>query len=295
MLRDAGLQAYPVLLRLRDRGRMPVAHPTIDKLSTFIVGVMTNDTTMVYIDGSVVDGAVNVLPPTLMVESARVLLPENNSYEVTLDKLGKHGVRSVVAADISSEGIVSGTRQTIYDGQYASNLRRKVRQAKDSLEFINDFNEEEKTQVLALEWKGMDDFSSRISETMQFEKKCDGGDGLIYVNPLIFLHTSTNPFKQATRHLPIEFPYTENVLLTVTLKLPDGYTIDEHPQNISLKSEDGSLSCSYYFVQDEHSVSIRYVFHLNERLFMPDKYTSLQKFWEEMVARNTELMVLKKI
>lgn len=50
MLRDAGVEAMPVLLRKRSRGRLPLTHASIKYLSTFVVGIQDTDSTLCYID-----------------------------------------------------------------------------------------------------------------------------------------------------------------------------------------------------------------------------------------------------
>ena len=57
-------------------------------------------------------------------------------------------------AGISSEGVVTGTRETVYIGQYASRLRNKYRTAKDSTEFVSKLASEENIQVKKLQMEG---------------------------------------------------------------------------------------------------------------------------------------------
>ncbi len=43
VLSSSGIKSYPVLLRRRSQGRLPLALPSLDKISTFIVAAETND------------------------------------------------------------------------------------------------------------------------------------------------------------------------------------------------------------------------------------------------------------
>ena len=62
MLNDAGVKAVPVVMSTRDNGRLPLTYPSRKFLNTFVVGAYTNDSTMVFIDSSIDDGYLNVLP-----------------------------------------------------------------------------------------------------------------------------------------------------------------------------------------------------------------------------------------
>ena len=96
-------------------------------------------------------------------------------------------------AGISSEGVVTGTRETVYIGQYASRLRNKYRTAKDSTEFASKLASEENIQVKKLQMEGRTHFSPQVYELVEFEKQYTVNDQFIYVNPLVFLHVSESP------------------------------------------------------------------------------------------------------
>ena len=53
--REAGLDARPVVMSRRTRGRLPLSHPSVNKLNTFVVGVVDGQTVH-FIDASVEDG-----------------------------------------------------------------------------------------------------------------------------------------------------------------------------------------------------------------------------------------------
>ena len=71
MLRDAQIPCYPAVMSRKDRGILPYSYPSIQKLNTFIVGIADTDSTLVFLDGSVINGYMNTLPPVLMVNSRR--------------------------------------------------------------------------------------------------------------------------------------------------------------------------------------------------------------------------------
>ena len=66
MLREAGITCTPLLLCLRDRGRLPVTYPSIDKLNTFVVAFSDEKGGLFFADCSAEYGDVNVLPLNLL-------------------------------------------------------------------------------------------------------------------------------------------------------------------------------------------------------------------------------------
>lgn len=295
MLRDANIPSFPVVMSRRNRGILPYSHPSIEKLNTFIVGIANTDSTLVYLDGSVRNGYLNILPPVLMVDRARVVRPENKSFWVDLSKTGKNQLRSIVNATINPDGKVCGNRVTSYMGQYASAFRNSYRAAKDSAEFISKLASKEDIQVTGFNAQGMDKFSPQVKETVAFEKQVTVNDNFIYLNPLIFLHTEKNPFTQAERKLPVEYPFTDQVTLSVNLTLPEGYTIDELPKPMQVRTEDGQGVCRYMLAQQENKLAVTYTFTSNKLLYLPTEYPGLQGFWKVIAEKNNETVVLKKL
>lgn len=295
MLRDANIPSYPVVMSRRSMGILPYTHPSAQKLNTFIVGIANTDSTLVYLDGSVRDGYLNVLPPVLMVNRARVMLSENKGVWVDLSKTGKNQLRSIVNATISPDGKICGSRVTSYMGQYASSFRKKYRTAKDSTEFISELASEENIQISKFRTQGLDLFSPQVKETLEFEKQATTNDDFIYLNPLVFLHTEKNPFTQTERKLPVEYPFTDQIVLSVNLTLPEGYTVDELPKPLQIRTEDGQGICRYVLALRENKLTVNYTFSSNKLLYLPEEYPGLQNFWKVIAEKNNETIVLKKL
>lgn len=102
------------------------------------------------------------------------------------------------------------------------------------------------------------------------------------------------PFTDVERNLPLEMPYQEEYSLSVILRIPEGYTVDELPKSTSINSEDGQSICRYYSAVNQQTVSIKYVFKQNKLLYLSTEYPSLKKFFETIVEKNNEMLVLKK-
>lgn len=295
MLRDAKIPCYPVVMSRKSTGILPLTYPSIQRLNTFIVGIADTDSTYVFLDGSVTNGFMNILPPVLMVEQARLITEKAGGKWMNLTKLGKNTIRSVVNAEIQTNGTITGKRQTNYIGQYAADIRKRYRAAKDSTEFINKLETEEDIKIKQFQTKEIQRFSPNVVEIFDFEKQATVNDNLIYVNPLLFLHTSKCPFTQTERQLPLEMPHTEQLTLAVSLKIPEGYTIDELPQPLNFTTEDGLCNCRYNIALHGRQINVNYIFSYNKLLHPAHEYKDVKSFWELIAEKNNEIVVLKKL
>lgn len=294
LLKEADIPCYPAVMSRRSRGILPMTHPSIDKLNTFVVAIADTDSTFVYLDGSSNSGFLNILPPDLMVNRARLVGYSKEGRWVNLSRCGKNMIRGVVNGTITADGVISGQRQAKYVGQYASKIRREYHSAKDSSEFINDLASRENIKINQFKVEDIDCFSPEVRESFKFEKQATVNGNLIYINPLVFLHMSKCPFTDVARELPLEMPYQEELLLSVILRIPEGYTVEESPQSMRLKSEDGESVCQYHTQVRGQMVSVKYVFKQDKLLYLSTEYQGLKKFFETIAEKNNEMLVLKK-
>ena len=82
-LQDVGLNAAPVMLRMRNQGVLTMDYPSVQKYTTFIVGVVLSQGNL-YLDASSADGHFNALPELLQVEKARLVLKDKKCQWVKL-------------------------------------------------------------------------------------------------------------------------------------------------------------------------------------------------------------------
>ena len=180
-------------------------------------------------------------------------------------------------------------------GQYASTFRKKYQTAKDSTEFVNELASKEDVKISVFNTQGINKFSPQVKETIIFEKQATVNDNFIYLNPLVFLHTEKNPFTQTERKLPVEYPYAEQITLSVNLTIPEGYAVDELPEALQIKTEDGQGMCRYNIAVQGNKLTINYIFNSNKLLYLPAEYPGLHHFWKVIAEKNNETVVLKKL
>lgn len=294
MLNDAGLEAYPVLMRLRTRGRLPVSHPTMKELSTFVVGVMENDTSMMFIDGSADDGYIDVLPARLLVSQARVVKPDGSGFFVNLQKTALNKMNIAAQLSFDENGGIAGEAHITYQGNGALAERRQYREAKDSMTFVRETGERFGISITDFVMQGRDEFSPMVREEIKFKSHVDTSGGLIYLNPFFFRPVKESPFKSTVRDIPVEYPYPSMVSLSVNIRLPEGCTVDECPENLSLQTPDGGLVAKVVVGANYGAVIVQVKLNINKTLFLQTEYNEMCQFYEALVKKCNEMVVIKK-
>lgn len=294
MLGDVGVKAYPVVMSTRRQGRLPQTYPTLSKLSTFIVAVPYGSS-WIYLDASSIDGYLNVLSANLYTEKARIIQKGKPGQWVNLQKISDAQTQMTVNATLSSSGEMKGELKTLYTGNAAANERKAFREATDSATFIADKASHNGIKITQCKMEGHRNFGPNVTEVIGFTKRGDTTDDHIYINPFIDLPITKNPFTEKERLLPVEFPYKETYNMTFLLTLPEGWQLEEKPENIRISAADKSVTGHILYESvDERIVSITYQFRLNNLCFEKEQYDMLRQLFEQFANHSKDMLVIKK-
>ena len=294
MLRDAGFEAYPAVMRSRDNGFLTVTRATAKELNTFVVAIKVGDKYS-YLDGSIEDGWLDVLPDHLLVDRARIVSKDKQSEWVNLMGVSESKSRSMVKGELQADGTLQADIQTKYTGLEAASLRHDFRMATDSATFVSELAQELNCEIESLSLTNHHGLGPDVERNMHVTKQCDAAGDMIYLNPWVLTLMSENPLTEEKRTLPVEFPYLYTDNLTSVITLPEGYVVEELPQSLMIKSEDGKLSCVIASSADGSMLSSRCQIQVSKLFFSPDEYPFVKSFLEEIYKRLQDVIVIKKV
>ncbi|EFS32978.1 DUF3857 domain-containing protein [Bacteroides sp. D2] len=299
ILKDFGLEAYPVVLSRRSSGMLPYNFPSLQKLNTFIVAIYDiNKQKYVFLDGSMDVPALNILPLELSVNKARILSPKVKEEKKWVNVMALADNKSFMKIEARMEGNqVKGHRSTILYGQEAVEYQANEKHKQDSIVSTPESNASQKNKltVTNLKVKKQENDWALIEEEFDFVLQTDQTDSHLYINPMLFPQLKSNPFIQTERVLPIEFPYPYKFTMLTTLTLPEGYEVEETPQPQVIRTQGDGLQCKYMIQRQRNTISLNYIFYLKEPIFLTEQYKQLQEPWTKVIEKNNALIVLKKL
>ena len=299
ILKDFGLEAYPVVLSRRSSGMLPYNFPSLQKLNTFIIAVYDiNKQKYVFLDGSMDVPALNILPLELSVNKARILSPKVKEEKKWVNVMALADNKNFMKIEARMEGNqVKGHRSTILYGQEAVEYQANEKHKQDSIVSAPESNASQKNKltVTNLKVKKQENDWALIEEEFDFVLQTDQTDSHLYINPMLFPQLKSNPFIQTERVLPIEFPYPYKFTMLSTLTLPEGYEVEEIPQPQVIRTQGDGLQCKYMIQRQGNTISLNYIFHLKEPIFLTEQDKQLHELWTKVIEKNNALIVLKKL
>lgn len=284
-LREAKIEAYPVILSTRGHGIPHPVYPNYEDFNYVIAGVL--------IDGKIyLADASTSLPfgmlPTRCLNDKGWLVADPKGQWVDLKSNAKHAYTLMSEITISDESM--STKHDIKYSQYA---------AYEEMDKIKE-DEKEYQEAIASGFTEHDfsNFNHTISDTdlkLSFEvtKELDNPD-IIYIQPVSYLGVKENPFKREKRFSPVDFPVAQSKKIMVKINIPEGYQA-ELPEKTIIQTPGNAAKFTYTANQIGNQITVMSLFDLNKTTYIPDEYDSLKQFYELVSKKNSEMIILKKI
>lgn len=294
MLNYAGVEASPVVLSTRNNGM--VLYPSATALD-YVIAAVEIENGFILLDATDENAMPNILPERALNLTGRIIRKNGSSAEVDLtpNMLSKKIVN--IMANVAPDGIISGkVREQHYD-YYAHEFRSKYA----------GLNEESYLEKLEKKYPGIEielykvsnktDLSKQIVEDYSFKHS-----GLtemiaekIYINPMLFFTENENPFKQEKREYPVDFIFPNQDKYTISLTLPDGYVVESVPAPLSLSMEEGLGNFHFNIVNSGSQIQLIATLSFNSSIVPANYYEMLKNFYKNVVEKNKEKIVLKKV
>ena len=293
MLKYSGLNANPVLVSTKDNG-IPI-FPTRNGFN-YVLCAVDIDGQRILLDASNPYSTVNIVPLKTLNWQGRLIQEDGSSNWVELvpQRASKENISLNVEVnlDLSIAGKVRN-HYTDFDAlDYRSEFSNHSEE--DMIESLQEGKGE--IEISNLEIKNKQDLSKPIVQSYEF--KYDNaieqiGDKL-YFSPLFFLTLEENPFKEDSRDYPIDFVYPGVNKYIINIKLPEGYVVESLPQSGKAQFNGANGDFTYLARQNGKLLQFTMSFKMNKILILPEEYQDFKTFYQMMLDKQAEKVVLKK-
>ncbi|ULQ57351.1 DUF3857 and transglutaminase domain-containing protein [Flavihumibacter rivuli] len=292
MLKNQGLEAYPIILSTRSNGVTHEVYPLMDRFNYVISCVLLEDGDY-FLDASVPDLAFGMVPKKCYNGHARVIMKEAIPVYFNPDSTLERKV--VMATVIANEkGELEGAIQNTLGMFETVDLRENIRE-KGEQQFFEKIRTElgSDYQVKNMGLDSLKILDKPVKVHYEFVRKTDGED-LLYIDPVFVEAYKENPFKSAMRQYPIEMPYRYDETYILSMEVPAGYVVDELPKStrVALNEDEGMFE--YLIGANEGRIQLRSRVVLYKARYNAADYQGLRDFFGMIVKKHSEQIVLKK-
>lgn len=296
LLREAGFEADPVLISTRDHGRLDTTHPMLARFNSVLTAVRVGE------GWHLMDPSDPLRPYTLLPHDAlserglRVGRKEVAWVDIVA---AQRDVRQVnVEATLAPDGTLAGRLQVV-DHTYSALERRHLWRdgGPDALlqSVLLDHlptAEAEPPQV-----DHADDVRQALKTVVAFKAPAyaQGAGERLYFNPTVVGRLAENPLRRPERTFPVDHGYPADVVYTLVLTPPPGYTVLERPGNLKLSAAGGGIGYHRTTEVEGGRLVVQTRLLRPQIVFEPGVYAGLRQFYEGLVAAQAEQVVLEKV
>lgn len=294
MLEKAGFTVDMILLSTRDHGFVREQYPMSRQFNYVVCAARVNGKP-IYLDATDKFLPLGVLPERCL-NGQGLMISKNFHGWVPLESKTKE--RTVVSADLtlSPTSELTGKISISHDGYAGGNVRKDFSSKGESGYTKSSIGDRVNWQVSKTSFENMEDntkSAKEIHELIITDHAVISGD-VIYLNPFVTSQIQQNPFKLADRIYPVDFGSIKEKVYMAKITLPEGYTVDELPQNKILALPEGAGKFAYSCTLVGNTISVVSNFQISRNIFVQHEYPNLREFYNYVVAKQAEQIVLKK-
>ncbi len=293
MIKKAGIDMDMVMLSTRDHGFIRTNYPMTRQFNYVICVAYVNNKTLM------LDATEKYLPYDLLPQrclNGQGLIISANRYG-WLNITANAKEKTIYSASLALEptGELKGNLDLTRDGYDAYEMRTSYFE-KGEESYLKRFSEGRNWNVQKGEIKNVKEFDKGVKEIYNLEINEHGsvaGD-VVYVNPFIIARMEENPFKSEKREYPVDFGNNSETMYLLKLTIPEGYQVDELPKSKVIALPGNAGRYTYNMVQTGNVINLTSNFQINKPLFTQAEYPVLREFYNVILAKEAEQIVIKK-
>jgi hypothetical protein len=294
MLEKADINVEPILLSTRDHGFIRRSYPMSEQFNYVICLVTLPDNKTVFLDATNKFLPVNVLPEYCLNGEGMVVSEARNRW-INIETKTK--AKTIINSEftLGEAGELKGKLQFIRDG-YDACAARKSYSSKGEDTYIKDFLSGKTWEVGKTQFENIEDPKVTLKETheLTLPEHTESSGDVIYINPFVTGGVDHNPFKSEERMYPVDFGSQKEKMHMFKLVLPEGYVFDEIPQSKVFMLPDNAARYTFNVIQSGNTLNILSNLQINRNMFLQNEYPMLREFYNQVLAKQAEQIVVKK-
>ena len=296
LLKKLKFEVYPVALSTKKNGLLSPIYPSLDKLN-YVIAYVKLDNEYIFLDATEELLPIGLLPERCINGKGRII-NKNKSDWVNLKSNKKN--KQIVYYDLvlnnktyNFEGNLNCTRS-----DYAAYKFRKHYETFNSQEeYIYEFAKNHSGLIVHNSIiNNIDSIYSPVNDEyeLEIENQIINLDNKIMFYPMLVEQLRENPWKLENRKMPIDFSYKKDETCIIKITIPESYSISEIPKSLKMKMPDNSASFMYNVSVLGNIINISSKLNINTEIVTTAEYKNFKEFYNQIVAKHAEPIILKK-
>jgi hypothetical protein len=296
LLNKLGFDVTPVALSTRDNGNISEFFPSLRQFNYAIIHVRIEEKEYL------LDATEKYLPFTMLplrcLNTKGLYVNKDFGVWLPLTTNKKNKDFTIYDLAIDNDLNLNGNVSMMMSDYAAYDFRKKYFEFNSKNEYIESYLQ--RMPGLTISDLNIQDLDSiykpvKATQTINITNEVSRVDNSLYIIPLYFSDLKENPFKLNTRKYPVDFEVLTDKTMMLNLTIPKGYAPFALPESVSLKLPGNSAVFMYDVVNTGDKIRLTTKLMINKVSFIPDEYSELKEFYNQILKKESESIILKKI
>lgn len=289
-LRDAGIDAMPLLVSTKDNGVINSFYPFLNQFNGVLAYVVNGDETYV-MNAADKYNPFHLIPYDVLYTYALVVDKATGGI-VKLENNNAADNNIFLTCNIGDDGKLSGLA-TVKSSDYARNIRIesvKKNQLKDRFEDNTGIT----IKADSLEILNEEDELMPLEQKISFSGSLQSSGNYYFLPYHIFTSLGKNPFISEERVTDIDFNFPKKYSVSGSWFLPDNLVADALPKNTKMILPDTSIVLTRMIQNEGNIITFRFVLDFRTSGYAAESYPYIKEFFKQLYLILDERIVLKK-
>jgi hypothetical protein len=294
MLREAEIYANPVILSTRKHGIIHPSHPSVSQ-TNYVIAFARIEGEDYLMDATNPYSHINLIPVRCLNGRAQII-NEEQTKPLNIKLNIPYQKSNYVMLNFSNDNKLYATIKSINKKYAAYKFRNNINDYENRNEYIKEIEKGNNLVINDYKIKDLDSLHKPVTQVFDSVKLSNSsfmGD-MVYINPIVYDRIDENPFKTENRKHPVDYAHPYSKTNTYQISIPENYTIESMPKSQVFKLPDNNAKFSYLIQQMGNRIIIRTKFKINKSIFKSDEYKNLRNFYNQLIKKQSEQIVLKK-
>lgn len=294
LLRELDIEADPVVMSTRTNGRV-LDHYVLERKFNYVIAAVAYQGKWLLIDATEPMMSLGILPIRCLNGQGRLINGDSGDW-VKLESNDRLAKTVIANLEITPEGQLQGQLSINHMGYLAHDERVSVVK-ETKAKYIDNL----KKKHSAWEIKTVDiEDEKDITRPLQIKLDLNITEGVgvagerIYISPMIGQGEDKNPFTTLERKYPVDFAALIEDNFIATYQIPKGYVVEEVPKSMKVNLPEDSGRFTFLVGKAEDRISISSKIQLKKTMYYAEEYELLKRFFDQIIAKHAEQIVLKK-
>ena len=291
LLKDAGLESYPLLVSERDNGKVDTTYPFLDQFNK-VVAYVVIDGNQYILDGTDRQTPSHLIPFALLNTKGFIVDRKKKGFITIADTKSKNFSVIKINGKIEATGRLNGIAN-IYNYDYAK-INKKEQYISGKSKYEEDFTKPYGDfKIDSFTVKGLDSDSLPMEHQFILNNDLNKSGAYLLLPYNFFTGYDKNPFISDNRFTNIDFGSRRSCVVKEEYTLPDNLQIESLPKKIKMTTPENSMSVYREVELKEKNVEINMIIEINKTIYTADEYDVVKEFYKRMFDLLNEPIVLK--